>query len=225
VIERSVLGLFAKWPRPGAVKTRLAEKYGLDRAARIAHAFLCDSLARYVGLAQRCVVVFDPPEQQADFAVLAREGWALLPQGEGDLGARLGRFFERELAAGAEGVIAVGADSPTLPTDDIEWAFITDLMQADVVLTPATDGGYCLLGCRRLPPVFDGIPWGSNRVLAETVARLRDPEWSLLVKRPWYDVDTPDDWQLLAGHVAALRRAGVDPRIPHTEALLRELPP
>jgi rSAM/selenodomain-associated transferase 1 len=224
VIERSVLGLFAKWPRPGAVKTRLAAKYGPDRAARIAHAFLCDSLARYAGLAHRCVLVFDPPEQEADFAVLARDGWALAPQGDGDLGARLQRFFEHELAAGANGVIALGTDSPTLPTDAVIQPVWT-LRHADVVVVPATDGGFCLLGCRRLPPIFDGIPWSTNRVLAETVARLHDPGWNLFVQQPWYDVDTPDDWQLLAGHVAALRRAGVDPRIPHTEALLREFPP
>ena len=53
------------------------------------------------------------------------------------------------------------------------------------------------------------------------MARLSDPGWRLALLPPWYDVDTPQDWDLLRGHVAALRRAGADPAVPHTEALLR----
>ena len=111
-------------------------------------------------------------------------------------------------------------DSPTLPPAFVEQAF-AELERADVVLGPATDGGYYLLGCRRLPPIFDGIAWSGSRVLAETVARLSDPAWRLAVLPPWYDVDTPDDWQMLRGHLAALLRAGVDPDLPHTLELLR----
>jgi rSAM/selenodomain-associated transferase 1 len=215
-----VLGLFAKWPAPGAAKTRLAAG---DPAfgARVARAFLLDSLDRFATVDAARVLVFAPPEVRAEFAAVAGGRFDLEPQAAGDLGGRLSAFFARSLSAGAGAVVALGSDSPTLPPELVERAF-RDLESADVVVGPAADGGYYLIGCgRRLPPVFEGIDWGSSRVLHQTVARLADPGWRLAVLPPWYDVDTPQDWDMLAGHVAALRRAGADPGVPHTEALLR----
>jgi rSAM/selenodomain-associated transferase 1 len=220
--HNAVLGVFAKWPRPGLVKTRLASSVGPDRAARVARAFLLDTLDRLAAIPVRRVVAFDPADAETDFAALLRGRYALRPQGDGDLGDRLTRFLTAEVAAGAGAVVVVGADSPTLPVGYVEQAFAA-LESVDVVLGPAADGGYYLLGCgRRVPPVFDGVGWGGRRVLAETVARLPADDWRLALLPPWYDVDTPDDWDVLCGHVAALRRAGLDPGVPHTEALLRE---
>jgi rSAM/selenodomain-associated transferase 1 len=216
-----VLGVFAKWPRPGAVKTRMGGP--AEWGARVARAFLLDTLAVLVGVGGRRVIVFTPGEARDDFAALAG-GYELEPQAEGDLGRRLERFIGGQLASGARRVVVVGSDSPTLPIVYVEEAF--DLLErVDVVLGPATDGGYYLLGCgSRLPPIFDGVAWSSDRVLAQTVARLSDPAWRLAVLPPWYDVDTPQDWAMLQGHVAALRRAGPGPGIPHTLALLEEPP-
>jgi rSAM/selenodomain-associated transferase 1 len=216
-----VLGLFAKWPAAGAAKTRLA---GADPAwgARVARAFLLDSLARLSAVPGRRLLAYTPAEAAADFAALVGEQYTLVPQGEGDLGARLARFLAGCLADGARAVVVVGTDSPTLPVAFIELAFAA-LEKAEVVLGPACDGGYYLLGCRgRLPPIFDGLDWGTAGVLRQTIERLSDPEYRLHVLPPWYDVDTPDDWLLLRGHLAALRRAGLDPGVPHTEALIRE---
>src|SRR5205085_7646975 len=127
----------------------------------------------------------------------------LEPQTDGDLGKRLAHFFERQVAQGADAVLAIGSDSPTLPIAFIEQAF--HLLQThDVVLGPAQDGGYYLLGCgRRLPPVFDGISWGTADVLSGTVRRLTNPDWRLALLPPWYDVDTLDDWRMLCGHITA----------------------
>lgn len=216
-----VLGLFAKWPTPGAVKTRLAPN---DAAwgARVAQAFLLDGLQRLSAVDSRRVVAFAPAERAADFAALVGEGFTLIPQTEGDLGRRLAAFFAQQFQAGARAVVAVGADSPTLPVEYIERAFV-ELESVDVVLGPATDGGYYLIGCKQShPPLFEKIAWSSGRVLADTIATLNDPRWRLSVLPPWYDVDTPDDWDMLCGHIAALRRAGLDPGVPHTEALLGE---
>lgn len=217
-----VLGLFAKWPTPGAVKTRLAP-HDPAWGARVAEAFLLDSLHRLAVVAARRVLVFAPAERVADFAVLADERFALSPQSEGDLGQRLAAFFAQQFQTGARSVIAMGTDSPTLPVENIERAFAA-LESADVVLGPATDGGYYLIGCRpEHPPLFTGIAWSSARVLAQTVETLNDPHWRLSVLPPWYDVDSAADWDVLRGHVSALRRAGVDPQVPHTEALLGEM--
>ena len=106
----------------------------------------------------------------------------------------------------------------------VERAF-AELEHVDAVLGPATDGGYYLVGCGPArPPLFEGVAWGGASVLADTIKGLSDPQWRLSLLPPWYDVDAPADWAMLRGHLAALRRAGVDPDTPHTEALLGERP-
>lgn len=214
------LGVFAKQPAPGEVKTRLAAATSPAFAAHVAAAFLADALVRFQNLAIRRVVVYTPKEAEAVFRELVAGRYELSPQAEGDLGRRLAAFFQSEFEAGAHAVVAVGADSPTLPVHFLNQAF-AELAWADVVLGPTADGGYYLAGCaRRLPPIFDGIDWGTSRVLEQTADRVKARGLRLALLPPWYDVDTLDDWQALRGHVAALRLAGVDPQLPHTEELL-----
>ena len=213
-----VLGLFAKWPTPGTVKTRLAPNDAVW-GARVAQAFLLDGLQRLTAVDARRVLAFAPVERAADFAAVVGERFTLMSQSEGDLGRRLAAFFAQQFQAGARTVIVVGTDSPTLPVEYIERAFV-ELENVDVVLGPATDGGYYLIGCKpEHPPLFEKIAWSSGRVLADTITNLNDPRWRLSVLPPWYDVDTAGDWDMLCGHIAALRRAGIDPGVPHTEIL------
>ena len=212
------LGVFAKRPTRGAVKTRLAAESSPEWAAAVAAAFLSDVLDRLSAVEARRVVAFDPPDALPYFADLVRGRFTLLAQSDGDLGRRMASFFAGQLHAGAGPVVLVGTDSPTLPVDFVEEAF-RRLERADVVLGPAADGGYYLIGCAgRLPPVFDSIAWGGPRVLLDTVARL-PADCRLAVLPPWYDVDTLADWFALRGHLAALRRAGITTGVPHTERL------
>jgi rSAM/selenodomain-associated transferase 1 len=216
------LGVFAKQPTAGRVKTRLAAATSPAWAAEVAEAFLRDLLDQLAGVPARRVVVFDPPDAAPFFRGIAADRYAVAPQGEGDLGQRLGRFCNDTLAAGAGGVVVVGTDSPTMPRQFILEA-LNAMNAADVVLGPATDGGYYLLGCRAwFPELFTDIAWSSSRVLGQTVAKVRGLSLRLHLLPPWYDVDTLDDWHTLAGHLAALRLAGADPRIPRTEALLSQ---
>jgi rSAM/selenodomain-associated transferase 1 len=217
-----VLGVFAKWPEAGAVKTRLKDA-DTTWNVRVAHALLLDTLERLASVTVHRVVAFSPPEREADFAAVVAGRYSLTAQVEGDLGQRLSAFFRQGFEKGACSVVVVGTDSPTLPVAHVERAFV-ELESADVVLGPAMDGGYYLIGCTRthgeLLPLFEGIAWSSVEVLANTVARLRDPRWRLALLPPWYDVDTPADWAMLSGHLAALRRAGVNPGAPRIEALI-----
>jgi hypothetical protein len=213
------LGLFAKWPCPGQVKTRLAAATSPAWAAQVAEVFLLDLLDRLAAVPARRVVAFTPRQAEPDFAAVAKDRFDLLPQVEGDLGRRLAAFIEGELQSGAERVVVLGTDSPTVPLPYVEQAF-AELEHADVVLGPAADGGYYLVGCaRQVPPIFEGIAWGTAEVLAQTIARLHDTRHRLALLPPWYDVDTLDDWRMLRGHLAALRRAGIDPGVPRTERL------
>jgi uncharacterized protein len=216
---RRVLGLFAKEPCPGRVKTRLAAATSAAWAARVADAFLRDQVARLTEVEAERVLAFAPSKSGPFFANLVRDRFRLTPQADGDLGVRMTAFFSEQLQAGATTTVLLGTDSPTVPLAFVEDAF-RELEHADVVLGPATDGGYYLLGIAgRLPPLFDGIAWGGPDVLGQTVRRLSDPSWRLALLPPWYDVDTLDDWRMLQGHLAALRRAGLDPGLPHTLAL------
>lgn len=249
------LVILAKWPESGQSKTRLAEELGTERALLIAQAFLKDVLLRLESLPVRKVLAFAPAEAREHFTQLAGKGYALKPQADGDLGGRLHTLLLSEWEEGQCEVVFLGTDSPTLPLPWIEQAF-EQLLQVDVVLGPAVDGGYYLLGCRRSPrwiailekltisesstqasadvssrlrsigrrlPIFTDIAWGSSQVLAQTIAQLEMSGLRLALLPVWYDVDTAADWHFLQTHVRALRCAGVEPVVPHTEALITEL--
>jgi uncharacterized protein len=226
-MSRRVLGVFAKWPQPGAVKTRLATARSPEWAAHVADAFLRDTLSRLSTIAAHRVIVFAPLTAEHFFADLVRGQFDLVPQCSGDLGQRLSTFVEAQFQTGASAVVLVGCDSPTLPVEFVERAF-AELTKADVVLGPAADGGYYLIGCKKGKKgtqLFSSISWGTSAVLGETVARVVDAGLRLTVLPPWYDVDTLDDWRMLRGHLRALRHAGIDPGVPLTEALRAEEEP
>ena len=217
---RKVLGIFAKCPQPGHVKTRLASATSDAWAAEVAEAFLLDFTDKLTVLDAERVLAFSPIEAEAYFRKRFQARFTLVPQVEGHLGERMASFFAEQFQTGAERVVLVGADSPTLPIVYVEQAY-RELERADVVFGPAMDGGYYLVGCaRRVPPIFADNEWSHRRVLAAAVARLSDPAWRVALLPPWYDVDTLQDWLTLQGHVAALRRAGIDPGLPRTRELL-----
>jgi rSAM/selenodomain-associated transferase 1 len=219
------LGVFAKRPGPGEVKTRLAAAASADWASEVHAAFLLDLLDRLDRVELRRWLAYTPAEARPYFERIAQDWWELVPQVAGDLGRRMAAFFQHSFDAGSIATVLVGIDSPTLPLGLIHLAF-AELDRADLVLGPCTDGGYYLVGCTPpVPDVFTGIDWGTSRVLEQTIARLREHPRRPALLPPWYDVDTIDDWQTLRGHVAALRLTGVDPQIPRTEALLNAREP
>lgn len=218
--SQRVLGLFAKEPRAGQVKTRLAAATSPEWAARVAEAFLRDTIDRLARVEARRILAFSPPSAEPYFAGVARGRFTLVPQVGGDLGRRMAAFFAEQLQGGAEAAVLLGTDSPTVPLAFVEQAF-RELTRADVVLGPATDGGYYLIGCKdAVPPIFHGIPWGSCSVLSQTVLRLKEARLACALLPPWYDIDTLADVHMLHGHLQAMRAAGVDPQIPETEKLL-----
>jgi glycosyltransferase A (GT-A) superfamily protein (DUF2064 family) len=94
-------------------------------------------------------------------------------------------------------VLLIGSDSPTLPAAHMTQAFEL-LGEVPVVLAPARDGGYCLIGASGgVPPVFDGIDWSTDRVLAQTIERLQLAGLKHASLPAWYDVDTADDLERL----------------------------
>ncbi len=223
--KRWVLGIFAKWPHPGAVKTRLAQETSPEWAAAVAHAFLRDTLDRLATFPAQRYLVYAPTSAREAFEALAAKRFTLEPQGTGDLGQRLANFFRAHVGEAGGPVLVIGTDSPSLPWALVEQAG-NELEHADVVVGPATDGGYYLLGCRSwIPSLFEGIDWSSPRVLQQTIHRLQELSARLALLPPWYDIDTLSDWEMLVGHLAAMRRAGMNPALPHLTKLLYENAP
>src|SRR4051794_39450934 len=108
-----VLGIFAKWPTPGQVKTRLGGSPAWN--AQVASAFLLDTRERLAQFPARRLIVFAPPEAHREFAEIAGNSFDLVPQSGADLGGRLTQFFTDQLATGARRVVVIGTDSPDLP--------------------------------------------------------------------------------------------------------------
>lgn len=201
------LGIFAKHWAPGKVKTRLAAAIGPAAASDVYRRFLETLVARFGELAARRTLAYAPPEACEEFAFLAAKGWRLWPQPSGDLGTRMEQFFSTAFASGAQRVVLIGSDSPTLPTEYLREAF-ERLLTCDVVLGPTPDGGYYLVGAsHRAPPIFEGISWSSPTVWRQTVDRLTQAGCRYFALPPWYDVDEIGDLRRLAAELAEMPKA------------------
>jgi len=226
--ENGVLGIFGSRPGPGEVQTPLEAELGLEAAVALNAAMLFDLLDLWdspgvLAPGGRKVLVYAPGEDDtgAWFDTRVSAGFALQPQQCGDPGARLAAFFAGEFEDGAGRVVAIGTDTPTLDPSFVLGAFLA-LDGRDIVLGPATSGGYYLVGCRHgVPPIFDAIDWGTPDVLAQTIDRLDGTGLSVAVLPPWYSIDTRASVRMLRGHLQAMRRAGMDPMLARTEAWLQ----
>lgn len=199
------LAVFAKYWRPGKVKTRLSSALGPAAAAGVYREFIVSLLHRFQHRADRRTVVFSPSHRAAEFAAVAEPSWRTTPQTSGDLGARMQSFFETELGQGARRVVLIGSDSPDLPQDFVDQAFAA-LDGSQVVLGPAEDGGYYLIGLAHdVPPIFSEIAWSTPDVWPQTIARLEQRRVRYATLPVWYDVDEIDDLRRLHRRLAAKR--------------------
>ena len=183
--------VFAKVPRPGYVKTRLASAVGADLAAAFAEAFLEDTVGALTAVGASTIVAFDADAP----AHWRRPTLPVWQQGEGDLGYRLERVLARALAE-HPWAIALGADSPGLPPEFLTMA--ADALDRpdgpDCVLGPCRDGGFYLLGVRSVAPgTLSKVRWSSPFALADTERALAGHGRTLLRLPEWFDVDEAED--------------------------------
>lgn len=194
-----ILGMFARRPEPGRTKTRLAASIGDVAAAQLAAAFARDLLQRCPTLADRFLLALTPAGQGTEdwFAPLMSDNCRLLFQPDGDLGQKLAWLFQTAFATGAHQVVLIGSDSPDLPDFLISSAF-ERLLQVDLVVSPALDGGYVLIGLRQNQPgLFEQIRWSSEHTLNDTLAAAAQAGLQAELLDPWYDIDELDDLSLL----------------------------
>ncbi len=160
---------FARAPRPGQVKTRLAADVGPDAALEIYRTLGLRVVDQIAGVSS-ITVWYEPADAEEEMRAWLGD-LRFEAQPEGDLGARLTHAFAAHFTAHpGEPAIAVGADAPDVDAAAIETAG-NALRSTDVVLGPATDGGYYLIGLARpLPELFQDMPWGTEEVLDATRA-------------------------------------------------------
>jgi uncharacterized protein len=203
---RRTLVILSKSPVAGQVKTRLSPAVTPDQAARLHCAFLVDlaNTLRRLGNSVsglQCVLAFSGDRDHPGFAPFDGKTFERWSQGRGDLGQRLARITSRAFDEGAEQVVVIGSDSPTLETAQLADAFDA-LGRVDVALGPSFDGGYYLIALReRAAEVFEKIDWSSNRVLSQTVQRCHGRSLLCELLGFWYDVDTPEDLERLRFHL------------------------
>ena len=197
-----LLAMFAKLWTPGQVKTRLAAALGPERAAAIQRLFVETLADRFGQAADDRLIVFTPPAAEQAFREVANDHWRLSPQADGDLGRRMRTFFEEALRQ-FDRVVLIGSDSPDLPAEFLDDAFAS-LQSHNVVLGPAQDGGYYLVGAtREAPPIFDGISWSTADVWPQTIARLRARNCRWHELPGWFDVDEMHDLRALVERLKA----------------------
>lgn len=200
----AALVIFAKAPIPGQVKTRLCPPLTPDEAASLHGSFVLDTLERTKAaiakfrLPAARILACAPSSTHVFFKIMAeRHGVQLLDQEGADLGARMHAAFASLFAQGFKRVVLVGTDVPSLPLAHYRQAFET-LGSHDLVLGPAQDGGYYLMGLTRpAPELFHDIPWSGDRVLAATRDRAGEAGLRIGLLPVWRDVDTIDDLRSL----------------------------
>lgn len=190
----TALLIFAKAPEPGFSKTRLIPVLGAARAAA-AHETLSKRVFQAVATSQLNIALWGASAHPALAQWAAENGWTLQQQHGDDLGQRMSHALARTLAGGAGRAILIGTDCPLMSADYVAQAEAA-LDTADVVLGPAEDGGYVLIGCKRTEPaLFRDIDWGTDRVLQQTLRAASQAQRSVALLDALWDVDRPEDWQ------------------------------
>ena len=214
--SRSCLVVFTKPARPGLVKTRLLSELSAEKAALLHNAFLQDLLARMEGSKFQTRLAWAVGSQEP---LPASSVGAFRQTGE-DLGERLFEGLSQTLDE-FDLVAAVGSDHPDLSATVVDQAFERLASGCDVVLGPATDGGYYLVGVTRASihrALFSEIEWSTDRVLHQTLERCEVLGVRVEELITLEDVDTPDDLRRLVRRLAL----GTGPPSPNTRSLLAE---
>lgn len=221
------LAVMAKAPRPGKVKTRLSPPLTPDQASALNVCFIRDTAENIQQVTEASksagLVAYTPVGEESAFDGLLPTGFQLLPQRGNDFGERLLYVCEDLFACGFSAVCLIDSDSPTMPQDAllqaVEWlSHAGDRM----VLGASDDGGYYLIGMKRLHRrVFEQIDWSTERVFDQTLERAREIGLTTELLPTWYDVDDATTLERLRRELGAPCGIGYDAK--HTRAYLGSL--
>ena len=219
-----------KAPQAGRVKTRLTPPLTSEEAAALNVCFLRDTAAAISrtadGKRAQGIGVYTPIGAETAYADILPQDFALVPQRGDAFGERLEAATEDLLELGFASLCLIDSDSPTVPTDAFARAVEYLSREEDsIVLGPSDDGGYYLIGLKKLHRrLFERIDWSTDRVLEQTIAAAREIELSVNLLPTWYDVDDRTTLVRLCGELfGANGRSGDGFEAPATRNFLSEL--
>ncbi|MBW2282012.1 MAG: TIGR04282 family arsenosugar biosynthesis glycosyltransferase [Deltaproteobacteria bacterium] len=213
-MTRRLLGLFARRPEAGRVKTRLAASIGAGPAAVLYEAMLLDIADQHARSDHDLALWYTPDDAEPWFREHLPAVYRRLAQRGPDLASRMRVFFQVHADEGYDRIVLRGTDSPSLPAERVEEAFHA-LDDADLVVCPDLDGGYNLIGlCAPCDAILD-IPMSTASVLEQTLARAEREGLRTQSLEAHHDVDTIHDLERLAGDIDATRA-------PRTARFIRE---
>jgi rSAM/selenodomain-associated transferase 1 len=185
-----------KEPIPGKVKTRLIPPLSQDDAAMLYKSFLKDRLKQMLLLADTDKAIAYAPESTGTaFLNYAADKYSIFPQRGRNLGERMHNIFVDKFQNGYDSVVIIGCDSPDLPVTIVSGAYkILEAETVDMVIGPASDGGYYLIGLKaEYPDLFADMPWGTNTVLSDTIKMATNLKIRLELLQTWSDIDEFSD--------------------------------
>jgi len=218
------LAIMTKAPRAGTVKTRLQPPLTAEEAAKLNVCFLRDIAAAIVtsGGDSKGVGVFTPVGSESEYVNVLPSDFILIPQRGDSFGERLTNAATDLLHVGFETCCLINSDSPTVTADVFRQA-VAKLQRADnrIVLGPSDDGGYYLIGMRKVyRRLFEDIDWSTERVFSQTLDRARELTISVDVLPKFYDIDDATALQRLCGELLDEK---TDDVAPATKEFLAEL--
>jgi uncharacterized protein len=185
--------IMAKVPEARKVKTRLQPYLTPEQSATLANCLLQDTISKVKALKNKLIIAYSPPERRDFF----EPNFDLIAQSGNDLGERMFNAFEFSFRENLDAVVMIGTDSPTFPPDFIKKAFAY-LETNDTVLGKTEDGGFYLIGLRKLDKrIFADVEWSSEKTWLQTKKNLKKIDFSLAELPVWYDVDEPKDLERL----------------------------
>lgn len=190
--EKECILVYVKFPEKGKVKTRLARDIGNEQAIELYKCFILDIVETLSTLPQRACICYAPEESGRVFRDWLGDNFLYAPQQGENLGARMTHSFQQIFQQGFKKALLIGSDSPDLPEDIFIRAF-KELETYDMVIGPASDGGYYISGFREnsfSPQVLEGISWSTEVVFDQTCKNIEE-EGLIYSKLPvWHDIDT-----------------------------------
>lgn len=195
--------LFTRYPLAGHTKTRLIPALGREGAAQLQRQLTEKTLRTAEYLAARCplsLAITHAGGTTAQMMTWLGPNHLYREQGSGDLGAKMARAFTASFKNGHQQVVIIGSDCPDLSTEILATAF-AKLAHHDLVLGPARDGGYYLIGLRRpCPELFSRRSWGTALLLAETLAVAKKLALNPYLLEELTDVDRPEDLKYISNY-------------------------
>jgi rSAM/selenodomain-associated transferase 1 len=189
--------IMTKVPIAGTVKTRLQPLLSPKECAELAVAFLRDTVNKARVVCNKTIVAFSPFDKQSELEKILKSEYFYVAQKGVNLGEKIFNAFRFAFENNSDSVVMIGTDSPTFPADFIESAF-DNLKSADAVLGKTADGGFYLIGLRRLQKeIFENVEWSTAKTFEQIKQNITHLNYKLQEIPSWYDIDEPEDLKRL----------------------------